>query len=52
LPHRTNLAAHLLFLVLLAMGSSIRSELFHKTGAPLGLALIVVYIASLFLTLD
>ena len=52
LPQRTNLAAHVVFFVMLAIGSSTRSELFHKTGAPVALALIIVYIASLFLTLD
>jgi hypothetical protein len=52
LPHRMNLASHIVFFALTAIGFSTRNEFVHKIGAPIALALCIIYIGSLFLKLD
>ncbi len=51
LPHPANLAAHLIFIAVAAVGAVSRNDLVHKVLAPLGLLFFSAYIAFLFTTL-
>lgn len=51
LPEASNLAVHLLFITLSSIAATTKNEVFHRINAPIALALLVGYIATLFVDL-
>jgi branched-subunit amino acid permease len=51
LPYPTDLAFHGIFFALAAIASVSKNETFHKIGALLAAAILVIYVALLFMQL-